>query len=289
MGDQKTKIASIRAKLIPLKNLIAIISLVSLLALFILPMSSCRKTVNQFETFKVERGDITQTVSATGYIDSSEQKNYSVSISGKVEKSLDTGKYFKEGEVIFKVDDRRLNLLVQQAEENLRLAKNSLQLAKISYQQALDSNHIAIQLAELNQELSRQATETALTALEDANRYLKEVKEYEFSTDPQIAQAISQVNSAEGAYQQSITNQSITYWNNLNTTQTARSQIETTGKNIEQAQIQLKISEINLELAKLDLENTEVIAPFDGIVLSSTFKEGEYATPGITAISIIKQ
>lgn len=284
MKTKKTDPALIRVI-----RVFATVSIVALIVFLLLPMLSCKQKAPQFETFEVKKGNITQTVSTTGYIDSTEQKNYSVVVSGRVEKSLEEGDRFKKGETIFKVDNRKLNLLVQQAEENLKLAKSSLQLAKISYQQALDSNHVAIQLAELNQELSRQATESALTALEDANRYLKEVKEYEFSTDPQIAQAISQVNSAEGAYKQSITNQSITYWNNLNTTESAKSQIETTRQNIEQAEIQLKVSEINLELAKLDLENTTIIAPFDGIVLSSNFKEGEYNTPGVTAISIIKQ
>jgi len=266
----------------------ATIIVIIIITFTLLPLLSCRKETSEIETFKVKRGDILQTVSTSGYVDTTEETNYSLPISGEVIKCLEKGDYFKKGDLIVKIDDKKLKLLINQAEENLKLAQNSIELAKLNYQQALDANHIAVQLADLNIELSEQATQNALTALEDANRYLNEVKKYEFSTDPQIAQAISQSHSAEGAYYQSITNQAITYWSSLGEKQNASNQILITEKNIRQAEIQLNLSKINLELAKIDLGNSEIYAPFDGIVSSSTFKEGEYASPGVNAISIIK-
>ncbi|GAH07144.1 unnamed protein product, partial [marine sediment metagenome] len=64
-------------------------------------------------------------------------------------------------------------------------------------------------------------------------------------------------------------------------------QIEVAAKNIKQVETQLKLSEINLKLAKLDMDSNIIRAPYDGIVLSSVYKEGQYASPGINAISII--
>ncbi|MBE3115533.1 MAG: efflux RND transporter periplasmic adaptor subunit [Actinobacteria bacterium] len=239
------------------------------------------------ETFEVTKGDIIQTVNTSGYVDSIEQNDYSLSASGKVLCALSKGDTFSKGVVLIEIDDSRQELLIAQAEENLNTAKNSLALARISYQNALDANHIAIQLADTNTKLSEQSVQNALTALEGANEYLNLVEEEVLSTDLQISQASSQSHSAEGVYYQTLINQSSTYWSNLSTTQSAASQIEVIGKNIKQVETQLKLSEINLELAKLDMGSSIIHAPYNGIVLSSVYKEGQYASPGINAISII--
>lgn len=239
------------------------------------------------ETFEVTRGDIIQTVNTSGYIDSIIQNDYSLAASGKVIYTLEKGDTFSKGDMLIEIDSSRQELLITQAEENLNIAENSLELARLSYQQALDANHIVLQLADTNTKLSEQSVQNALTALEGANEYLDLVEEGVLSTDLQISQASSQSHSAEGAYYQTLINQSSTYWSNLSTTQSAASQIEVIGKNIKQAESQLKLSQINLELARLDIDNYKIYAPYDGIALTSTYKEGEYAGPGVPAISII--
>ncbi|NQT67899.1 MAG: efflux RND transporter periplasmic adaptor subunit, partial [Actinobacteria bacterium] len=239
------------------------------------------------DTFEVTKGDIIQTVTTSGYVDSSEQNGYSLSASGKVLSALSKGDTFSKGDSLIEIDDSRQELLIAQAEENLNTAKNSLALARISYQKALDANHIALQLADTNTSLSEQSVQNALTALEGANKSLDLAKKNISSTDLQIAQASTQSHSAEGAYQQTLINQSSTYWSNLSSTQSAASQIEVTAKNINQAEIQLNLSQISLELVKLDIDCGTIYAPYNGIVLSSAYKEGEYAGPGVPAISII--
>ncbi|OFW54106.1 MAG: hypothetical protein A2163_01140, partial [Actinobacteria bacterium RBG_13_35_12] len=239
------------------------------------------------ETFEVARGDIIQTVNTSGYVDSIIQNEYSLAASGKVNYILEKGDIFRKDDMLIEIDSSRQELLITQAEENLKIAENSLELARLSYQQALDANHIALQLADTNTKLSEQSAQNALTALEDANEYVVLVEEEVLSTDMLISQASAQSHSAEGAYYQTLINQSSTYWSNLSSTQSAASQIKVTGKNIKQAESQLELSRINLELARLDIDNYKISAPYDGIVLSSTYKEGEYAGPGVPAISII--
>ena len=275
------------------------------------------------ETFEVTRGNIIQTVTTSGYVDSSKQNDYSLSASGKVLCALSKGDTFSKGDVLIEIDDSRQELLIAQAEENLNTAKNSLALARISYQKALDANHIAIQLAEVSTSLAEQSTQSAYKALENANNMANKSKEsagvalenakkllaqaqsdplitdtqlvqYEANVDSAqagyesaVAQGRSSAESAEGTYNQTLINQSSAYWSNLSSTQSAASQIEVTAKNMEQAETQLKLSEINLELAKLDMGSSVIHAPYNGIVLSSVYKEGQYASPGINAISII--
>ena len=317
-------------------------------------LSACKGLVDISkipDTFEVTKGDIIQTVTTSGYVDSSEQNDYSLSASGKVLCALSKGDTFSKGVVLIEIDDSRQELLIAQAEENLNTAKNSLALARISYQKALDANHIAIQLAEANTSLSEQATQSTFIALENANDLAKKSEESAYAalenttniaswsitsaksaldeaerilaTDPDNktyqynakaarenyeavkAQKQASIDSAEGtyestqsqsssstdtaqsSYEKSLLNQSSTYWSNLSSTQSAASQIEVTAKNIEQAETQLKLSEINLELAKLDMGSSVIHAPYNGIVLSSVYKEGQYASPGINAISII--
>jgi len=101
------------------------------------------------------------------------------------------------------------------------------------------------------------------------------------------SQSSSSTDTAQSSYEQSLLNQSSTYWSNLSSTQSAASQIEVTAKNINQAEIQLNLSQISLELVKLDIDGGTIYAPYNGIVLSSAYKEEEYAGPGVPAISII--
>jgi len=267
---------------------ISITGIITIAIIISFSLSSCKNLSKILDTYEVTRGDIVQTITTTGYVDSSEQNDLSIPISGKVLYALSKGDVFKKGDVLIEVDKSKQELLIAQAEENLNLAKNSLELAKISYKQALDANHIAIQLAKENARLSEQSVKNALAALENANEYLNLLKEDDLlSTDLQISQAEGQSRSAEGSYNQALINQSTIYWSNLSSTQSAASQIEASAKNIEQAEIQLRLSEINLELAKLDIGDSIIYAPYDGLVLSSSYKEGQYISPGVPAISII--
>ena len=267
-----------------------IITVIAIIIIALLNLTACNRLGDISEimdTFEVTKGDIIQTVTTSGYVDSSEQNGYSLSASGKVLSALSKGDTFSKGDSLIEIDDSRQELLIAQAEENLNTAKNSMALARISYQKALDANHIALQLADTNTSLSEQSVQNALTALEGANKSLDLAKKNISSTDLQIAQASTQSHSAEGAYQQTLINQSSTYWSNLSSTQSAASQIEVTAKNINQAEIQLNLSQISLELVKLDIDSGTIYAPYNGIVLSSAYKEGEYAGPGVPAISII--
>ncbi len=272
------------------RKIFFITTTIAIIIIALLNLSACNRfgeMQESMEIFKVTRGDIIQTVTTSGYVDSSVQNDYSLPASGKVLCALSKGDTFSKGDVLIEIDNSRQELLITQAEENLNTAYSSLELAKISYQQALDANHIAVQLAKENTRLSEQSVQNALTALEGANNYLNLVKKEILSTDLQIAQAKTQSRSAKGSYSQAMINQSTAYWSNLSSTQSAASQIEVAAKNIKQVETQLKLSEINLKLAKLDMDSSTIRAPYDGIVLSSVYKEGQYASPGINAISII--
>jgi len=276
--------------MIKITRKILFITTIIIITIALLSLSACKSLTDLSElldTFEVTRGDIIQTVNTSGYVDSIIQNEYSLLASGKVIYTLKKGDSFGKDDMLIEIDSSSQELLIAQAEENLKITENSLELARISYQQALDANHIALQLADINTKLAEESAKNALTALEDANEYLSLVEEGTLSTDILLSQASAGSHSSEGMYNKAIINQSSTYWTNLSSTQSAASQIQATGKNMKQAESQLKLSEISLELAKLDIDNYKIYAPYDGLVLSSAYKEGEYAGPGVPAVSII--
>lgn len=274
------------------------------------------------DTYTVQKGSIIQTVTSSGSVDSSDKKNYSLSVAGDVLKSLKKGEYFKKGDILIEVSNDRTQILVRQAEESLKTAETSIEIAKLNYQNARNANHVAVQLSLSSTATAEQATLNAFKAMEDANiladasinsaatavdsanEYLKVIRKATPHVDSQVTaaensvsgaqsqyeqaqeSARSQTDGAAGAYEQALNNQSTSYWSNLNSVQAAQAQMKITQKNIEQAENQLALSRINLELATLDINKNKLTAPYDGIVLESNFSNGVYAGPG-PAISII--
>jgi RND family efflux transporter MFP subunit len=311
-----------------INKILPFIIIIIVIVISLLNLSACRtlgENLLDTQTFEVARGDIVQIVSASGYVDSTSTHNYSLSTAGKVKYTLDKGDKFASGDLLFEIDSERQALLVSQAQENVNISEDSMELVQIGYQQALDANHIAVQLSEINKELAEQTTQSAYTAMvgtediannlianartarDEAERILEEAKNDPLVTDTQLAQfeanlANAEANynvvkaqqnssksSAQSGFEQSQLSQSSSYWTSLGNTQTARSQIDIARKNIDQTEKQLALSQISLELAKMDMDSYTIYAPYDGIVLSSSYSPGEYASPGVPAISIIEK
>ncbi|GAG54773.1 unnamed protein product, partial [marine sediment metagenome] len=107
------------------KKIFFITITISIIIIALLNLSACKRLgemQESMETFKVTRGDIIQTVTTSGYVDSSEQNDYSLSASGKVLCALSKGDAFSKGDVLIEIDDSRQELLITQAEENLNTA-----------------------------------------------------------------------------------------------------------------------------------------------------------------------
>ncbi len=83
---------------IQILNLTLIIFLITLI---VFSFTACRKAAPKFETFKVERGDIVDSVTASGTVDSSEVKNYSLQVSGKVLNALKKVNLLKAGRYLY--------------------------------------------------------------------------------------------------------------------------------------------------------------------------------------------
>ena len=316
------------SKYSPKKKALIIPMLIAIITLTLF-LFSCKPEGGMFggsaeeviETFEVTRGDIIQTVSTSGNVDSRYNNSYSLSASGTVLKALEVGDIFSTDDILIELESSRTQLLMAQAEENIKISQTSLELAKLSYKQALDSNHIAVQLAETSKEQSELASASSYKSLENANNMASKsiesarialenaesllavaegvpatdifLEQYGGSVDSARAayeaakaQGSSSKDTAESGYDQSLLSQSTTYWSNLSSQQAAEAQIAITAKNIEQAEIQLRLAGINYELLGLDSDSHIILAPYDGMVISSAYKIGELAGPGVPAVNI---
>lgn len=101
------------------------------------------------------------------------------------------------------------------------------------------------------------------------------------------AQAQLSGETAEGAYAQALINQSVTYWNTVSSLELAEKQIAATVENINTTQAQVNLAKINLDIAKIELENSVIVMPFDGLVQNVNYKEGEYLSPTLAAVTVI--
>jgi len=223
----------------------------------------------EIEIFEVQKGSIFQFVSTTGSVDSESLNTYTLQGSGKIISALEKGDIFKEGDVLVEVDNSEGLLQLERIEKNLKLSEISLKSAKLNYQKAMDAAHINIQLTDLNTEKAEESTESALDSLEDANEKGES----------------SSISQAESSYKQALLSQSTTYWSNLSSLQSAEAQMESTMDNVNQAEIQLDLARMDLESAREDLNDYILYAPYDGIVLSSDFEEGNQN--GGNTISIV--
>jgi len=188
---------------------------ISVLVLVLIFSSSCMSSMfggrfssNQetdsetgIEIFTVKKGDVIQTVSANGSIDSNDFLNLNLSVAGTVLKSLEVGDTFKKGDLLFEIDNEKEELTLQQAEASIKSAELSLANAQASYQAALDANHINVQTAEINEKLSVLSTENALRSIEAANESLANAEEsYNLSllsAQLNLDKAIAGVDSAQ--------------------------------------------------------------------------------------------
>ncbi len=183
---------------------------------------------------------------------------------------------------------------------SIQTANISLANAQDSYNQTISQAKTALEQADyqLSTAKNNGLTGVALAQYESAvanarASYNSAVAAAEASIDS-AASAIGQAEAsarsgsenAEEAYNQALISQSVTYWNTIASLEQAESQIKAALESISTAETQVEIAKINLEIAQLDLENTSIKMPFDGIVQNINFTEGEYLTPGISAVTV---
>jgi HlyD family secretion protein len=136
---------------------------------------------------------------------------------------------------------------------------------------------------------------TAMQKLEQAiEEQQSSVSNAEDSIGSIDIQNSNSLDSAQTSYEQSLIEQSTNYWNNLSSTQSMEVQMKVAQLSISDASLKLNQAQRSVENfkqdiedAKKELEDYKVLAPYDGIISSIGYKEGEQSSQGAAGISIL--
>jgi len=231
---------------------IVIIFIVLLVGGFIFYRWKGQNGMNQkFRTIKVERGEISTTVTATGTINPVITVLVGSQVSGTI-KALyaDFNSRVKEGQVIAQIDPAILDAQVEQARANVLNAQANVLNAQAN-----------LKSAQANVEKAEVAVSDAKRTL-DRNRPLVERKV--------IAQSV--FDTAQTNYDSAVAQQEVAKAQS----ESAKSQVESTKAQVEQTKAALKLAETNLRY-------TTIRSPVNGVVISRNVDVGQTVAASLQA------
>lgn len=218
---------------------------------FLYPKIGQKGSNQKFRTMKVERGEISSVVTATGTINPVTTVLVGSQVSGTIkELYADFNSRVKEGQVIAQIDSAIFEAQVEQGKANLLNAQASLLNAQAN-----------LKNAEAN--LSK-----AEIAVGDTKRTLERNKE--LMEKKVIAQAT--LDTAQTNYETALAQREVAKAQ----VESARSQVESSKAQVEQARAGLKVSETNLRY-------TTIRSPVNGIVISRNVDVGQTVAASLSA------
>ncbi len=210
-----------------------------------------QEATHKFRTVKVERGEISSVVTATGTINPVITVLVGSQVSGTIkELYADFNSRVREGQVIAQIDPAIFEAQVEQGKANLQNAQANLLNAKANLKNAQ---------ANLNK---------AEIAVLDTKRTLERNKElFEKKVIPQATLDTAQTNYDTAIAQREVAKAQL---------ESAKSHVESSKAQIEQAKASLKVSETNLRY-------TTIRSPVNGIVISRNVDVGQTVAASLQA------
>jgi len=140
-----------------------------------LNLKKSRGNVVKVNTVKVTRGDITRTVSGSGYVQPELDVQISARISSEIRQILvEEGDYVKKGQLLVQLDRMRYVALVEQAESGVQSSQASLKKAQADYmrtKELFDQNlttQADLDAAEANMQLAQSKLQQSQASLRQA-------------------------------------------------------------------------------------------------------------------------
>jgi len=233
------------------------------------------------KTTRVKRQLIQKFVFGNGRVEATKGKHLTLETSGTITyvkkfngRELREGDFVKAGELLAKVDDRRLRADLAQAQARTAEAETQRITAQANVSQAeavveqakadkiraqadLRAAQDAYKLAEAEYKRRSELFESGAISASDSDVYKNRVVDASAKVEAakaQVSAAESQIKSAQGQLQ------------------SAKSQFDSTRATIASARAGQTRSVVTLE-------DTTITAPFDGIVAHMNIREGDYWTP----------
>ena len=262
----------------------------------------------QYMTARVERGNLRNTVTATGTLQAVTTVQVGSQASGTISALYaDYNSLVKKGQVIAQLDPSVMKAQVEQARANLQQAKASLVQAQAAVANAragvtdaqakgqaarstVQNNSAGVDAAEANVAVLKAQLDDALSLLKQQESLLKSgviaQRDYDVSqtayktAEARYNQAVSQLNQAK-LTQQSSSSAGISQSNAV--VEQSKAQVQQAQAQVQQATAQVQQSQAALSLAEVNLSHTTIASPIDGIVVSRDVNVGQTVAASLSA------
>jgi HlyD family secretion protein len=248
----------------------------------------------QYLTARVERGNLRNTVSATGALQAVTTVQVGSQASGTISALYaDFNSTVKKGQVVAQLDPAQMKAQVDQARANLdqaraglasaRAAVTDAQAKNLAAKSTVQNNQAGVSGAEANLAVLKAQQDDALSLLKQQESLLKSgviaQRDYDVSmtayktAEAKYNQALAQLNQAKLTEQSS------------SSAGIAQSQatVEQSKAQVQQAAAQVQQAQAALSLAQVNLSHTTITSPIDGIVVSRDVNVGQTVAASLSA------
>jgi len=204
-----------------------------------------------FRTVRVERGDISSTITATGTINPVVTVQVGSQISGRIQALYaDFNSSVKEGQIIAQIDPAIFQAQVDQGKANVLSARANL----LNIQANLKSQEANLLKAEIA------VTDTKRTLDRNAELYERKVV------------ALATLDTAKANYDSAVAQRDA-----------ARAQLESAKSQVEAAKAQLEQTKAALRVSETNLNYTTIRSPVNGVVISRNVDVGQTVAASLQA------
>lgn len=248
----------------------------------------------QYLTARVERGNLRNTVTATGALQAVTTVQVGSQASGTISALYaDFNSTVKKGQVVAQLDPAQSKAQVDQARANLEQAKAGLanaraavtdaQARNLAAKSTVQNNQAGVSGAEANLAVLKAQQDDAMSLLKQQESLLKSgviaQRDYDVSmtayktAEAKYNQALAQLNQAKLTEQSS---SSAGLAQSAATVDQAKAQVQQAAAQVQQATAALNLAEVNLS-------HTTITSPIDGIVVSRDVNVGQTVAASLSA------
>ena len=262
----------------------------------------------QYMTARVERGNLRNTVTATGALQAVTTVQVGSQASGTISALYaDFNSTVKKGQVIAQLDPSTAKAQVDQARANLQNARASLanaraavvnsqagvrdaQARSLAASSTVQNNQAGVSGAEANVAVLKAQQDDALSLLKQQESLLKAgviaQRDYDVAVtayrtaEARYNQAVAQLNQAK-LTEQSSSKAGIAQ--SQAAIESSKAQVQQSQAQVGQAQAQVQQAEAALSLAEVNLSHTTIASPIDGVVVSRDVNVGQTVAASLSA------
>ena len=242
-------------------------------------MKGGKKKDRQFTTGTVTKGNITNTISASGSLAALNTVEVGSQVSGQVLKIYaDYNDTVKAGQLIAELDPASFKAQVLQHTANLESARASL----YGVEAQIRNLNVSVISQKADIKSSKANVTKAAAVLKEAEKTYnrnKELFQRKLISASDLDSAETAYNSQKASYEMAVASSEVSEAK----LQSIYAQLDSAESDKKGAQARVAQNEAQLELAKIDLDRTKIYSPIDGVIIDRAVDEGQTVQASFSA------